>query len=368
MKLTSVHLFPVGLTCLDLPPTWGNAHRRHVLVRVVADNGVAGWGEITGLDVAAPLAPDPRRLEAALRQELAGIDARDFGLVAMGLGRWLGESAVARHVRCGIDLALHDLVGRARGEPVHRLLGGAVRATLRVAYAIGAHRQTEDVPASVAYVGDRLARGFDLLRCYIGLNEQADALFLQGLRETYGDRVTIKTLDCNGHLDATAALQAIDRYREYGPFLLIESPARRGDVAGLAAVRRAIPFPVSEHADTPAAALALLQAGAVDIVNVRCISLGGLTVARQVAAMAEAAGVHCVLGAAHELNVGTAAQAHLGAALPEHAFPADCIGPEIYDDDLTVGRLVYEGSTLHVPTEPGLGFTVDETKVARYAV
>jgi muconate cycloisomerase len=368
MKLTSVRLSPVRLTCHDVPPSWGNPVRHHVIVQVVADDGAAGWGEMTGLGPSAPLAPDLIRLAALLQQELAGADARDLGRLAARARDWLGESATARQVRCGLDLALHDLVGRARGVPVWRVLGGAARDTLRVAYAVGAHRRVEDVPTSIAYVGERLARGFDLLRCYIGLDAPADLLFLRTLRETYGDRVTIKTLDCNGHLDARSAARAVDRYREFGPFLLVESPARRGDVAGLAEVRRDLPFPVSEHVDTAAEALALIEARAVDVMNLRCISLGGLTAARQVAALAEAAGLGCVIGAAHELNLGTAAQVHLGAVLPRHDVPADCIGPEIYHDDLTIGRLRYVGSTLHVPSEPGLGFAVDEAKLARYTV
>jgi galactarate dehydratase (D-threo-forming) len=74
-----------------------------------------------------------------------------------------------------------------------------------------------------------------------------------------------------------------------------------------------------------------------------------------------------VIGAAHEVNLGTAAQVHLGATLARHDFPADCIGPETYLEDVTTSLLRYEGSRLHVPTAPGLGFEVDEAKLARYA-
>ncbi|HEV8633633.1 MAG TPA: enolase C-terminal domain-like protein [Chloroflexota bacterium] len=368
VKIADVRLFPVQLRARDVPPAshWRGGGWNHVIVKIVSADGVLGWGEISNMGPRSPLSPDLGRLEAALRRELAGADGRDLAVLAERMRGWLGESPVARQVRCGVDLALHDLVGRALGEPVVRLLGGAHRSTLRVAYAIGAHRRVEDVPASIAYVGERLARGFDLFRFYIGLNDEADALFLRLLREAHGDRARIKTLDCNGHLDAKAALRAIERYQDVG-FMLVESPARRGDVAGLAEVRRRIPFPVSEHVDTPADALALVRAEAVDVLNLRCISLGGLYAARRVAAIAEAAGLGCVLGAAHELNLGTAAQIHLGASLPAHDFPADCIGPETYLGDVTVGLLRYEGSTLHVPTEPGLGFPVDEAQLTQHA-
>jgi galactarate dehydratase (D-threo-forming) len=369
MKVVDVRLTPVALRCHDVPPLshWHSMTRYHTIVRVASDDGAVGWGEASGLgDPSSVLAPDPRRLAGPLRAELDGADPRDLRTVAERLRRSLGDGPISRGLRCGVDLALHDLVGRALDVPVARLLGGAARSTLRVAYAIGAHRRIEDVPASLEYVGERLARGFDLLRAYIGLNPEADDLFMRGLGETYGGRVRIKTLDCNGHLDAKAALRAIDRYREHDP-MLVESPTRRGDIVGLAEVRRRSPFPVSEHADTPADALAIVKAGAADVMNLRCISLGGLTAARQVVALVEAAGLACVIGAAHEVNLGTAAQVHLGATLASHDFPADCIGPETYLEDVTSTLLRYRGSTLHVPTEPGLGFEVDEAKLAAHA-
>ncbi|HEY3079911.1 MAG TPA: enolase C-terminal domain-like protein [Chloroflexota bacterium] len=369
MKLTDVRLIPVRLRCHDVPSLshWHSTTRYHTIVRLDADDGARGWGEASGLGEPSALGPDPRRLEALLRDELAGADARDVVVLGRRLRARLGDTPLARQVRCGVDLALHDLVGRARGESASRLLGGAARSTLRVAYAIGAHRRVEDVPASIAYIGERLARGFDLIRAYIGLDAAADDLFMAQLGETYGGRVRIKTLDCNGHLEAKAALRAIDRYREHEP-LLVESPVRRGDLAGLAEVRRRIRFPVSEHVDGPADALALVRAGAVDVMNLRCISLGGLVVAREVAAIAEAAGLACVIGAAHEVNLGTAGQVHLGATLAGHDFPADCIGPETYLEDVTSTLLRYEGSTLHVPTDPGLGFVVDEARLAEHTV
>ncbi len=369
MQLTDVQLVPIRVTCRDVPPVshWGSVEREHVIVRLVADDGTVGWGEISGLGSAMPLAPDLRRLEAALRQYLAGSDPRLLVVLARRLQAWLGDTPLARVVRCGLDLALHDLVGRATGQPASTLLGGAHRPTLRVAYAIGAHRHVEHVADSIAYVKERLARGFDLLRFYIGFNQEADDLFLRLLHEQYRGRVRIKTLDCNGHLDARAALRALDRYRDYD-IMLVESPARRGDLAGLAEVRRRSPFPISEHVDAPADALAVVQAGAVDVVNLRCLTAGGLLAAREIATIAEAAGLACVIGAAHELNLGTAAQVHLGACLARHDFPADCIGTETYLADVTTDLLRYEGSTLYVPTASGLGFSVDEAALARHAL
>jgi hypothetical protein len=121
MKLTDLRLWPIEVTCRDVPATFGTPNRRHVVVRLTTGDGVVGWGEMTGLSAGGPLAPDLDRLEAALRRELIGVDARDLRVLNERLRRWLGEDGVARQVRCGLDLALIDLLGRARGEPAWRL-------------------------------------------------------------------------------------------------------------------------------------------------------------------------------------------------------------------------------------------------------
>ena len=365
MRLTDVQLFPVELTCTH-PSDRTPDLRQHVLIKLVATDGLVGWGEITGQAVRPLNGPTVADLQAGLRQVLVGRDPVQVTLVHRALTPFLGQAARPNQIRCGVDLALHDLIGRALGVPVHVLLGGAAQPAFAVGHPIPAHRHLEEVPATIEYLGQMLARGFSQVRFYIGLNLEADALCLRLMRETYGDRITIKTLDCNGHLDWKAARAAIRRFAEYG-FLLVESPARRGDYAGLAEVRRSIDVPVSEHAYTLADAAQLVATNSADIFNITTVGAGGITAARKIAALAEAAGKSCLLGAAHETSIGTAGQAHLGAALPRLDYPCDCIGPAIYARDVVTDPIRYVDGWLEVPTGPGLGLTVDEASLADLA-
>jgi L-alanine-DL-glutamate epimerase-like enolase superfamily enzyme len=367
MKLVDVGLFPVELESLHPGGPRTPDLRQHLVVRLETDDGHVGWGEITG-QAARPLSgPNVHDLRDCLGGLLLEEDPLNLARIHERLTAGLASAGRANSIRCGVDLALHDLIGKRLGVPVHVLLGGALRTTIPVAYPIPAHRRMEHVPASIVYMGEMLERGFALVRFYIGLNLDADAHCLRLMRETYGDRVRIKTLDCNGHLDWKAARAAIRQFWEYG-FMLVESPARRGDYAGLAAVRRDLDVPVSEHAFTLADAMKLVAADAVDVFNVTINSAGGIFPARKIAAVAEGAGIGCLLGGAHELSLGAAGQAHLGATMGNLAYPADCIGPMIYPDDVVVESLSYGDGAIRVPDGPGLGLAIDEGKLARHAV
>jgi galactarate dehydratase (D-threo-forming) len=365
MKLTNVDLFPLQIECLHPGPRKPDL-REHVVVKLETDEGLVGWGEITGQRARPLTGPNVADLREWLRGVLAGHDPLNLVAIHELMSAGLATASRENAIRCGVDLALHDLIGKRLGAPVHVLLGGAVRTEIAVAYPIPAHVRTEDVPTSIAYMGEMLARGFNLVRFYIGLNAEADALCLRLMRETYGDRILIKTLDCNGHLDWKAARAAIDRFREYG-FMLVESPAKRGDLSGLAQVRRSIDVPVSEHAYTLADAMKLVESSAADVFNITIVGAGGIFRARKIAAVAEAAGLGCLLGGAHELSLGAAGQAHLGAGLPHLAFPIDCIGPVIYPSDVVTSPLLYRNGRLEIPDGPGLGFEVDEAKLAEFA-
>jgi muconate cycloisomerase len=364
VKIANVELFPIQAECTHPGPIQPDI-RPHVVVKLTTDAGLAGWGEITGYPPRPQPAARSDDLTRFLADLLVGQDPRRLSLIHDALSSRLAGATRGNQIACGVDLALHDLIGKSLGVPVVTLLGGAYRTEIPVAYPIPAHTRLDDVPASVAYIGEMLERGFSLIRFYIGLNLEADALCLRLMREQYGDKVTIKTLDCNGHLDWKTARAAIHRFQEYG-FLLVESPARRGDHAGLAEVRRGIEAPVSEHAYTLTDAMSLARANAVDIFNITTVGAGGILPARKIAAVAEAAGISCLLGAAHELSLGTAGQAHLGLSLANLGYPVDCIGPEIYASDVVRTPLPYRNGQLTVPDQPGLGLDVDERKLAEH--
>jgi galactarate dehydratase (D-threo-forming) len=104
----------------------------------------------------------------------------------------------------------------------------------------------------------------------------------------------------------------------------------------------------------------MVAGDAVDILNITAGSAGGIYEARKIAAVAEAAGISCVLGAAHEMSLGTSAQAHLGSTLTNLNYRSDAIGPVIYDRDVASPPLEYSDGNLIVPSGPGTGLEIDK--------
>jgi muconate cycloisomerase len=144
--------------------------------------------------------------------------------------------------------------------------------------------------------------------------------------------------------------------------MLVESPCRR-DPRLMAEVRRRSEAPISEHIGSLEFAMQLVEHEAVDIFNIATVSLGGITGAKKLYALAEAAGIQTLIGTTQEASIGTSAQAHLGAAVPNLDFPADCMGPVLYQRDIVRQPVRYEGGCLIVPEGVGLGMAVDEAKL-----
>src|SRR5699024_6518090 len=150
-------------------------------------------------------------------------------------------------------------------------------------------------------------------------------------------------------------------------YALVEAPAREGDVDGLAEVRRRALVPVSEHVYDAPAALRLAAARAVDVLNVGLFALGGITPALRVVAIAEAAGLECLVGTTQELSIGTAAAAHLGGATGNATVPSDPVGPLLYTADVVREPVVYHRGELLPPTGPGLGLQLDPDRLREVA-
>jgi muconate cycloisomerase len=362
MKIARVQLFPVAT-----PRQTGIANQ-HVIVKIEAGESHAGWGEMSDLSHVPMYQFDITELERMLNELLRGKDARNIAKLEDDLIRFFPDEghmySRSGLVRQGIDLALHDLNARAEGVPVYHLLGGKLRDRMRVCYPIFRMRSVEEVPGNLQQVGEKLAQGFDLIRVYVGANQEADELFLSRFTDQYGGRVEIKSLDFSNLLDWRRAFMALERYQELCDFMLVESAAPRNDIEGLTQFRRRCKRPISEHVLHIHHGWQLLNAGAVDILNVSPYLLGGLRASLRLVALAEAARASVLIGTTQELNLGTAAVAHLAAAARILDYPGDNTGPHLYTADVVKEPVRYEQSHLITPDGPGLGLEVDEAKLA----
>lgn len=361
MQISRVQLFPIAT-----PRQTGIANQ-HVIVKIEASDSHVGWGEMSDLSHVPMYQFDLPELERMLNELLRGKEARNLAKIEDDLIRFFPDEghmySRSGLVRQGVDLALHDLIGRVEGVPVYDLLGGKLRDRMRVCYPIFRMRSVDEVEPNLQRVEEKLALGFNLIRVYVGANLAADELFLGQFTDRFKGQVEIKSLDFSNLLDWRRAAMAIERFDELCDYMLVESGAPRNDIEGLVQLRRRTRRPISEHVLHIHHGWQLLAAGAVDILNVSPYLLGGLRACERMIALAEAARASVLIGTTQELNLGTAAVAHLAAAARILDYPGDNTGPQLYTDDVVKTPVQYEQSYLVVPKGPGLGLEVDEDKL-----
>ena len=362
MKIQSLKLHPVTVARET------GATNQHIIVRLEAADGLVGWGEMSDQSHLPMHQFDLRELERVLNDLLLGQEASNLLRLEDALIRAYPEESYkysrSGSVRQGVELALLDLVGRAQGVPVYELFGGKLRDRIRVCYPIFAMRSVNQVAANLERVQARSEEGFDLIRLYAGANLEADELFLQKFVERFKGRVSIKSLDFSNALDWRRAWQATERLASIVDIMLVESVAPYHDFDGLVEFRRRSRWPVSEHVYHLYHGWQLLSLGCVDILNISPYLLGGVRASLRLATLAEAARVGVLIGTTQELNLGTAAIAHLGAAARVLDYPSDSTGPRLYTRDVVKEAVRFEAGHLMVPDGPGLGVEVDEKSLA----
>lgn len=352
--------------------------RGATIVEVLTDAGLVGWGEalcqglqppeITAATIRGTLAPllvgaDPRDVEPLWHRMY--MRTRDFGM----------QGAVVAAIS-GVDIALWDLAGKALGQPVWRLLGGAFRDRVRV-YATGFYRirgQGEAQRLADEAV-QRAAEGFTAAKVKLGFGVADDITVMDAVGAAIAGKGVTLMVDTNhayGVADAIRLGRAIERHN----LRWYEEPVAAEDLAGYREVRSALGVPIAggENAFTAYGFRSLFEHRAVDIAQPDVCAAGGFTACRHIAALALAHGVQVnphVWGS----SVGQAASLHLIAALPianpslfanEPVFEYDC-SAHPFREQLVDRPLRQRDGWLERSDAPGLGIEVDRAALARFS-
>ena len=274
--------------------------------------------------------------------------------------------------RSGIDLALHDLVGKALSVPAHVLLGGASRTRIPVSVEIGGGPPEAMAKLCVECMGQNILA----FKAKIGGVPELDAERLKAIREAVGPEVSLRA-DANQGYSVKEAIQLCRLAEKYGVGLeLLEQPVAAWDIEGMAQVRASVDtlIEADEAAYSIHDVMNLIRRNAVDVINVKIGKAGGLLSGKKIAALAESAGLKLVLGTAWGLAPGIAAKLHLAASSP-HAVDAVEFSELILHDSLAAADIrrsfslpLGDDGCLAVPTGPGLGTPLDPELVDRYTM
>ncbi|CAM5310130.1 galactonate dehydratase [Aquamicrobium terrae] len=341
----------------------------HALIAVHTDAGITGYGSSftdgrlveAGIKVLEPLwrgenALEPERVTEKLNQNTF----------------WMGRGGTLTHTISGIDIALWDILGKALGQPVGRLLGGTYRNRV-MPYCSLLMEEPDVMKDVISKYRDQGFRAFKIGWGPFGRRDSAklDEAIVRAARDGIGDDA--KLLVDAGASDAywpqglKWALRTAEMLKDYdvGWFEEALVPDAIDDFCHL---RRASPVPIAggEVLTRRQAFLPFLTHGAFDIVQPDATKMGGISEQRRVAWMAQDFGVKYV-GHGWNTALGVAADLQIAAALP-NADLVEFIGGSAYVDGIleTPFKLDDEGY-LAVPDAPGLGVSLDREKVTRYA-
>lgn len=356
-----------------------NARMRNwVFVKVETDvPGLHGWGEATlewktkGVvgaieDLSVLLiGQDPRRVEY-----LWQIMHRQY----FWRGGVINLSALS-----GIDQALWDIKGKELGKPVHELLGGPVRDTLRLYDHLGGGTlegmyKTAEPEEFAAKIQESVSNGFTAVKAMpiqvSELIESADVLrhaarCVEAMRKAVGDKIDIM-LDLHARTTAAAAIQFGRMLAEYNLFWY-EEPCWPEHIDALVEVARALPFPIAtgERLVGRWEFRELLEKRACSVVQPDVSHCGGISEARRIAAMAE---TYSIAVACHNPQgpVSTAASVHVGFATPNYLIQEVVRKDVPWRNDVVTESINVEKGMVYPPTRPGLGIEIDEREAAKH--
>ncbi len=273
-----------------------------------------------------------------------------------------------------IDYTLHDIMGKALGVPVYKLLGGLSNPKIPLAFVM-----SSGTPEEVAEEGRGLVKeGFRALKLKVGSKSIENDIEMTGaLREAVGNDIKIMT-DTNGGWHYFDALRFLKGAAKYDLFLC-EQPIPWWDIDGLARLRRKVDTPIM--ADESAAELndltKLIQRNAVDGFFLKVPKAGGIHKSQKFVAIAQSVGLIVMCGCMIDSSLGAAANAHFLAATEWIGrMEQEAIGPlNLFntfttvnvplENDLAVKPIRYEGGFLYPPDGPGLGVELNEDVVKR---
>lgn len=333
----------------------------NILVRLVSDQGVTGWGEAASAPTMT--GETVESMAAAVRYlapSLEGMRGDDLEAIDREMAFRLHANHAAKSA---IDMALLDMVGRTRAMPVHALIGAAVRSSVPVLWMLAG----ADADADANEAREKRRDGFRAFKLKVGTGTpDGDARRTVAICDTLGSEPLVSA-DANQGFSVADAIRYVRAVGHTG-LAFFEQPVMGADLAGMAEVARASRIPIG--ADEGIHGIDDIRRhhddGAAAGVSLKTIKLGGVRATcgagRLCAQLGMQVNLACKIA---ESSISAAAVMHLAAVLPSVAWGVS-LSNQYLSEDLVVAPLAVERGEAAVPMGPGLGVDVDEDRVRAF--
>ena len=295
-------------------------------------------------------------------------DPFNIDLIHYKMDKTVSEGSFAK---TAVDVALHDIMGKALNVPVCKLIGGAYADKVALHWPIGIESPKvigEDVQKG-------MKAGFKAIKMKIGGDEKRDVELVKAVREAAGPEIVI-VVDANQAYDIKTAIRVIRQIEKYD-VQRVEQPVHYRDLDGMALVRRSVEIPIGacESAITQQDIIEIIKKEAADFLNFKVMRSGGFYPSKAIVQMATAAGIFCASSTMLGMGVELATDAHFAVSTIALA-PSSLQVPWYRDsgilklfnavDSTGITKDIVDGTPriangfLSVPTGPGLGITLEQ--------
>ena len=345
--------------------------RAHVLVEIVCDNGLTGWGECLG-----PARPNAA-VVAAYRNWLIGMNPleteKNWAILYNAL-RDQGQRGLTLTALSGIDIALWDIKGKHFGTSVSMLLGGRFRESVK-AYATGSFKRdgVDRVEDNARDIASYRSQGFHASKIKIGFGIEEDLQVIRAARDAAGPEMRLMA-DANHGYGVLEAIEFGRRAAAYGLDWL-EEPVVPEQLAAYREVRAKQPIPVAggETWQSRWGMREPIETRAVDIVQPDLAGVGGFTEAKRVADLAALHGVR-VVPHVWGTAVHIAAALQFIAAMVPDPVRVNPIEPILEFDRtdnpfrqaVVKAPIEHENGVVAIPNVPGLGIEINRDALAEF--
>jgi len=369
MKIIRIELFAVRVDLVQPYVTadykgQGISSKPCLIVQVFTDDGLCGLGESDPFPTFTYESPEAALeiIRCHLGPAVLGMDPQNIA----GLHAKM-DSVVPGwpFAKAPIDVAAYDILGQALGVPVYQLLGGQVRDRISMIWPIGGGTPEDNAREAAL----KVAEGYGSLHIKLGaLSPETDLARVKAISQVVGPDIPLM-VDVNQGWDYSTAVKTIRRLEAFN-ISMVEQPLPAWNLSALAKIQAAVNLPLSadESLHSIQDAMTLIKRNAARVFSLKTGKCGGLFRTRQIAAMAEAAGLSCFVNSMIEMGVSVAASLHLAASVPNlinhgHALMSNL---RIKEDILTANSFQYDGKDILVPKQcAGLGVKLDHDKLAQ---
>lgn len=359
IKITGVELYPLEAK-FKKPFSFSGIKRvssNNIIIKITTSEGITGIGEalpIPGMsgETAVSICTV---IKDYFTPFLIGKNPLDYAVLTHKYEKLIGGNIVAK---AGINVALYDLAGKILNVPIYTLLGGKHRDYVDINGSVGIGTAKEMIELAEEQMEESGAR---YLKLYCGREDmEEDVKKLKEVVKGIDNRARV-FLDVNQQWSPKTAIEAIRRLEEER-LLFVEQPTPKWNLEGMRLVKESVTTPIAadEAVFTIQDISNLALTRAVDIITVYAMKPGGILRGHEATVLANAMGMDCFMGSYIELGVGTAATAHLAAAIPNLNQPCYMYGQFKYENEVLKEPLEISDGKIKVPDGPGLGVELDE--------